>query len=310
MQQTQEDQPTTNHRPIGFVQPADNAGRLAERAIHDGRINDAVRHAAGIAEGSPDARAWRALLLGLITIEQGSLSRAEPLLLEASALASEDAASATLLRVGTRALVRLGWLYRRTERCAEAKKVHLAAHVLNEEHGSFEELWESASELGLDADIARSFRDGQHWHRQAVEAARKAHEEPLKKQALAWTNLVTSHEAADQVEEAVEAARSAHRCWHEFDSGAVTAARADAKLGRALLKKGERLCRCGDPDEVDLSPATRRGAVEVLAEAVSLLTSARDGLLAFGTKHRSEADSCRDQESLAARLSDEYKPPS
>ena len=320
MPELKENPPATNHRPVGFVQPAGGPSLLAAKAINEGRVDEAKRHAAGITDDTLIARAWRALLLALITIEQGELSRAEPLLLEASAMALEESEvppahpieSSSRLRTGARALVHLGWLYRRTERCADASRVHLAAHLLREDHGSYEEIWESATELGLDADVARTFEDGQRWHRRAVEAAQSAHEEPLKKQALAWTNLVTSHEAADQVDEAVEVARTAQHCWHQFDSAAVTAVRADAKLGRALLKKGERLCRSGDPDaapaEADLATAERQNAVEVLGEAVNLLAAARDGLLAFGSEYRNEADSCHDQEELASRLTGTCRP--
>ena len=208
---------------------------------------------------------------------------------------------ADMLRLGARALLHLGWIYRRTERCADASRVHLAAHRLRRDHGSHEELWESATELGLDADVARKFEDGQRWHRTAIEAAEHASEEPLKKQALAWTNLVTSHESAEQFEEAVEAARTARDCWYRHDSTAVTATRADAKLGKALLKLGEHLSH--RPGR--LAVAGESQAVEVLAEAVRLLAKARDALLAFGPDYRTEADSCRDQEELATRLDEE-----
>ena len=216
----------------------------------------------------------------------------------AEGIGDQDPPGADMLRLGARALLHLGWIYRRTERCADASRVHLAAHRLRREHGSHEELWESATELGLDADVARDFEDGQHWHRTAIEAAEHACEEPLKKQALAWTNLVTSHEAAEQFEEAVEAARTARDCWYRHDSTAVTATRADAKLGKALLKLGEHLSH--RPGQ--LAVAGESQAVEVLAEAVRLLAKARDALLAFGPNYRTEADSCRDQEELATRL--------
>ncbi|MCH7592590.1 MAG: hypothetical protein IH989_07425 [Planctomycetes bacterium] len=112
------------------------------------------------------------------------------------------------------------------------------------------------------------------------------------------TNLGTSHEAAEQFEEAVEAARD---CWYRHDFTAVTATRADAKLGKALLKLGEHLSH--RPGQ--LAVVGESEAVGVLAEAVRLLAKARDALLAFGPDYRTEADSCRDQEELASRLDEE-----
>ena len=125
---------------------------------------------------------------------------------------------------------------------------------------------------------------------------------------------MTSHEAAEQFEEAVEAARTARDCWYRHDPSAITAARADAKLGKALLKLGERLTHtesrlavAGEPEAgIDGGlPSDEVGSASVvLAEAVVFLAAARDALLAFGSAYRPEADSFHDQEELATRLDD------
>ncbi len=162
---------------------------------------------------------------------------------------------------------------------------------MREQHGSFDELWETAVELGLDADVARRYEDAQHWHRAAIESAERVDEEAKRKQAIAWTNLSTSCTQGGLHDEAVSAARTARDFWREHDVGAVSTAQADLKLGSALLKQGESLHERGD-----------KLARPALDEAGKWLTTAREALLAFGMDHAAEVRLCLEQKDFARRL--------
>ena len=224
---------------------------------------------------------------------------AEPLLLQAFSLAfvngmgEEDAVDGESLRLAARALNRVGWIYRRKDRSEDAYRTHLAAYSLRRQHGSFEEVWETATELGLDADVARRYEDARRWHRVAIEVAEKTAEEPARRQAIAWANLSRSCGDDGQHDEAVSAARTARDWWREHDLGAVTAARADGKLGGALLRQGEALHGGGE-----------KSAKAVLDESVEWLATAAEALLAFGLDHAAEAQSCLEQKDFAERLRD------
>lgn len=292
----------TKPRPVGIIQPSDEQSQATLRALAENRIPDAETALREMPDASLEHRAWRALITGLITVKNGQLTRAEPHFLQASALAFTNAVSSAddtdreMIRLAARALLHLGWVYRRSDRCPDAGRVHLASFKLRDDHGSHEELWESATELALDADVARQFDEGERWHRKAIAAAESATDEPLKKQATAWTHLSTSQEAAGKFEQSVESARTARSLWRDHDPGAATIAQADARLGRALLKYGEHLSEATDPN-----------AAKVLGEAVRTLAAARDALLAFGPDYTTEAQSCRDQQDFATRLDESVR---
>lgn len=284
-------------RPAGVVQPTHQRAVRALTALEEKRIRDAEKHIATIPDFPMIDRAWKLLLRGLVAIEKLDFGAAEPLLSQGfslsfiAGLGTEKTLDPGALRAAARALHHLGWVYRRQDRPDEASRAHLAAYHLREHHGSFDELWETASELGLDADIARRYEEAQRWHRVAIEAARQASEKPQRKQAIAWTNLAASLRDSGKHDEAVAAARTACDWWREYDLGAVTAAQADLKLGGALLAQAEALYDRGD-----------KLARPVLDEAVERLTTARQELLAFGPDHAADAQLCLEQKDLAERL--------
>ncbi len=306
-------QPET--RPVGVIRPTHESALRALVALEQKCIADAEKHIAAIPDSPMSDYAWKIFLRGLAATEQVRLTKAEPLLLQASALALIDANAddreagsefapgerrtgsphartpADAFRQAARALHHLGWMYRRQNREDNAYRTHLVAYRLREQHGSFDELWETAVELGLDADVARRYEDAQHWHRAATESAGRADDEAKRKQAIAWTNLSTSCTQGGLHDEAVSAARTARGFWREHDVGAVSAAQADLKLGSALLKQGESL---HERDDKLARPA--------LDEAGKWLTTAREALLAFGTEHAAEARVCLEQKDFARRL--------
>ncbi|MBU0716713.1 MAG: hypothetical protein KJ749_00560 [Planctomycetes bacterium] len=196
-----------------------------------------------------------------------------------------------LARLTSRALDQLGLVYRRWDQPEDAYRWHLQAFLLRSEHGSHEEMWESAMSLGTDADISGWHDNALAWHRRAINAATMASEESESKQATAWTNLATSLSRISRHDEAVEAARTARNCWHRHDLGAVTAAKADARLGSVLLKQAEALH--------ETAPNRARAALE---EAAGLLNYTADALEAFGPQNTPDIRWCREQIDFAERL--------
>ena len=281
---------------MGDVQPTHEQAVRALRALAGLRHADAERHAAAAPEAPLLARSWKLLIRGLLTIERTELRDAEPLLLQAAALAFIDAVGegdegSSASRVAAKALHHLGWVYRREERVAEAVRVHRAALLLRERFGSFEELWETTCELGLDADVARSFDEAERSHHQAIDLATRCTQEPVRREAVARTNLATSLAESHRYEHAVAAARSARDAWRRHDVTVATAVEADLNLGSTLLMHGQSLSEREDAN-----------ARSVVAEATEFLTIAHQGLSAFGSDYAAQAACCRAQLDFANRL--------
>jgi hypothetical protein len=324
-------QPCDAARPRGSLKPASPSAARALRALKEKHLRDAETSIAAMPETSTTDRAWKLLLSGRATVGRQDFAAAEPLLLEAAALASPIGIADDKLshRLGALALHHLGRIYRRRDLPEDAYGVHLAAYRLRERHGSFDELWESAIELALDADLAaRTPRThaspttaatrgdgtrpcsgrkvasplvgGENWHQIAIDAAERAIEEPERKKAIAWAVVAASHSENGRHEEAVYAARTARNSWRKHDIGALGAARADMKLGYALLKQGEALCESNSRVRRS-ARAEARGSL-ALDEAVEWLSTAYEALLAFGPEAAPDAQYCLDQIDFARRL--------
>ena len=288
-----------SQRPKGIIRFEDEPGDRAARALEAGRLRDAERNINAMPEVSPMDRACKTLLGGMLAVARSDFSTAEQLLSEAASAApvaslnGRTEPDATSLRLAARALQELGLVYRRRDLPEKAYRAHLSAYHLRNEHGSFEEVWETALSLGIDADLAGRYEDGQTWHRLAIEAGAKAAEQPEQKQAAGWTYLSASLGQCQKHDAAVDAARTAREWWHRHDLGAVTAAQADMKLGSALLKLGESLHET-EPDH----------ARPALEEALQWLTSAAEALEAFGPNYAADVRWCLEQKDFAQRLRD------
>lgn len=282
-------------RPTGFVRPAHKRARQALEALEGGYIRTAEAHIEAMSDLWALENVWLLYLRGLLAAERGEFSAAEPLLMQtASQAPTADAGSMptpSALRLAARALEKVGWILRRRDRPNEAYQIHLSAYHIRNEHGSFEEIWETATSLGLDSHLARRETDCQSWHRMAIEAARQASEEPEHKQAVSWSNLSSSLTKSGSHEEAVDAARTARQFWHKYDVSAVTAARADLHLGHALLKQGEHLVEAQDA-----------AAGATLDESIEWLTCSHEALSAFGKDAAADLLWCEEQRDFALRL--------
>lgn len=294
-----DNQDVNDARPTGFVRPTHELALRAVAALEKDRVAHAEKHIESMPDLPTIDRAWKYYLRGRVAIQQMEFDTAEQLLLQASSLAfidglgKEGALDPGALRLAACALHHVGWIYRRQDRADEAYRAHLAAYHFRELHGSSDEMWETAIELGLDADLAQRYDDARRWHRIAIDAAEKASEEPARKQAIAWTNLASSFTESGNHDEAVVAARTARDWWRKHDIGAVAAARADLKLGSALLRQGEAL-----------HENTDERAKPVLEEAIECLTTAGEALSAFGPDHAADVQSCLELKDFAERLRD------
>ena len=294
------DQPTEQlrpERPTGRIEPADEQARKALRALEQHHRQEADRIIAHLPDGEPADRAWRAYLLGEQALERGELTGAAESLVSAVALAFEWALPPRqrpleeALRLAGRALHLLGWVRRRQDAPDEALRSHQAAYGLRTRHGSVLETWETAVELGLDAELTRDSDLAQQWLKAAAELGSTCPEEPDRCQAVAWTHLSTSLIASRKFEEAVNAARSAKLYWQAYDPAAATCAQADLRLGHALLKAAEALAG---------HDAERARAH--LDNSLEALDTARESLLAFGAGYEQDTHWCDEQRDFARRL--------
>ncbi len=285
-------------RPVGDLVPAHESARRALVAIDDRRFDAADRHIADI-DGEQDAdRIWKSIVQARLELQRGRLGEAEVLLLRAACSAFVMAGAGEkgpqhveAMRLAALAMYRLGCVERRQDRPDEAYRTHLASHAICGQHGSLDELWAGCIELGLDSIVARRHDDTRKWFETAIRHAEQTPDEPLRKQAIAWAHLAASRTDCEQHTEAVAAARTARDLWQRHDVGAVTVAQADGKLGTALLRHGESLQDSHD-----------QNARSVLEEAASCLDTAHGALLAFGTDHAAEAQTCQDRKDFAERL--------
>lgn len=287
----------TDVRPVGRCVPQHEPTAKVLAAIEAGNLADGQRLIDQLPELQPADLPWKRLLSGLVSLDRGQLAEAAPCFTEACSLAfaaslsASGAAEKAMLRLAARAMLHLGWLYRRQERASEASRVHEAAFGLYKMCGSHEELWEVATELARDADLAEPKEESERWHQVAIQAAARVADAPNCKEAIAWTNLSTSLMGRDDHEAAVSAARTARQRWRDHDISAVTAALADFKLGHALLQLGQ----C-------LHEAEPGRANPALSDALDQLREARDSLEAFGPTVGVEVKTCRAQIDFAERL--------
>ena len=137
----------TDERPIGFFSPGCEHARRALAALEARRVADAVTHINEAREFDTLDRVWKTLLRALVAAETTRLSDAEQLLLQSAALAwiaslgDDGATKRDGLRLGSRILHHLGWVYRRQDRPDHARNTHRAAYRLRQQYGSYEELW-------------------------------------------------------------------------------------------------------------------------------------------------------------------------
>jgi len=285
--------------PTGWVQPTHERALLALKAINESRWSDADKHVAAIPESPLYDYAWKVYLAGRLAAERHDFPAAEARFLEAasaalvSGLADEKNVSTDAMRLGAAAMEKLGCAYRRQERLDDAHHSHRAAYCLRQEHGSFDERWETAMSLAVDCTVARRHDEAQRWCRVAIGLAAAASDQPAAKQAQAWSRLSAALTALGRHEEAVAAARTARDFWRMHDIAAVTAARADLEVAQALMKFGESVY------ERDATAART-----ILSEALECLTTAAEELPPFGPEAADDVRRSAELTDFARRLLD------
>lgn len=280
------------------LQPADPHAVAALKSLGAGKIDDAQKEVGSIGESVWVDRAWKELLLGMIAAERVHLAEAEHRFFEATALTqlAQFDDQHPLADIDTQRMVSLAWhhlgrVYRRQDRPDHARKTHQAAYDLRRRFGQVDEQWETAVELGMDADIASKPEEAVEWYRTAIDLAGRTGTDSLARQARANARLSASLARARRFDEAVSAAREACSLWRRHDHGGADAALANARLGAVLLEQGAALHGGADP-----------GAGEVLRQAVADLSLASRALEAFGTAYDVNVRACEEQIDLAQRL--------
>lgn len=282
-------------RPTAAIEPPAKRGALAVAALGDGRLADAAKHIQAMDEATPLERAWKLSLAGRLAVAKTQWDQAEGSLLRAFAVAHVECRDAKdvsdAARLCIHVLTRVGWIHRRKERAAQARRYHLAAFDLAERSGSFDELWEIATELGLDAEVLGDYADARTWHQRAVTFGERAGVEPVRLQAAACGNLSRILLQGGAADQATAIAEKALGLWRQFDPGALEVPRAERRLGECMLKQAETM--------VSDRPETARG---LLDEALGRLNAAREALEAFGPAGAVDAESCAETIDFATRL--------
>ncbi len=263
------------------------------------------------------------MLEGLLHLEEGRTVQAESVVLRAVSAATieavkrdtpdgadggegtaflDDPARRGAWRLLAECLHTLGLVHRRQDQPEAARAAHGAALRLRERFGSAEECWEALISLGLDAELAGAFEEAAAHYRRAEEAGGRCAEEPLRKQAAAAAHAAEALSAGGRHAEAAAAARAARELWRRHDVTGVGFACAELHLGRTLLRWGEALLGASGETGSGGSGGEGRGAAEIVGEAVSTLSAARDALLAFGPAQHGAAQECAELCDFAGRL--------
>lgn len=277
-------------RPRGFVQPCEGRAAQALKAIHEGRLSDADKHIAALTGPADVDCAWASYLRGMLAFEESDLPAALGHLGEALEHLANDDGSYLSPRLAAAAQESIGRIHRRRERPDSARAAHAEAYRLRQDHGSQEELSETALSLGHAARLTRDDATAKEWFQAAIRhGSAAADPDPLL--ATAYAALGTLFDNAGQFEEAMDAVRRALHHRHRQDPGSADAARARLRLGRVLLHHGEVLAQQGDP-----------AAVSRITEAIEALESAGEELEPFGSPCASDLATCLELTDFARRL--------
>ncbi len=287
--------PASVSKVTGFVQPTHDRAARGMKALVEDRLADARRNTEAIPDVLSSDRAWKQYLAGLIAFRSGELTAALKALHKAAALALEcgnrGEGGGEMFRLACAALACLGRVHRRCERFQEAIESHGLGYQLAGEHGSADEQWDSALELGLDFHTSQRLDEAQAWFARAADHARHAWEQPIAKQARAEEKRSAALLASGRHQQALEAAQAARDLWQSHSPGCIESFRAEAELGHVMLIQGQ--------ESIDIDSAR---ANELLHRATELLAHSRNELAAFGEQAAADVRSCDEQLDFARRL--------
>lgn len=285
------------------VHPTHERAVRAIKALDEGRWLDARKNADAMPDAPVAELAWKRYLHGRVHLALNELKSAEVALERAAALAMEwggvSASSgrqpggdnlADALRLSADALEHLGRVHRRGERGDRAIRAHQSAYALRREHGSPLEQWESADSLAIDYALSGNLVESKSWYERAVVHAGSA---GVECQTKSLGGLAGTHLALGDFPAATQTAHAACDLWRKHASSSPRRFPAERQLGHCILRQAES-CFEADP--------TRAG--ELLSEAVAVLTTAHQELVAFGGEATEEAQSCGELLDFARRLRD------
>jgi Flp pilus assembly protein TadD len=311
---------TSVARPSGNLAPTHERAVRAIKALAESRLGDAESNIVALPDEPGEHRVWKHWLSGRLALAKENLFEAESSLLQAAALAWLDGASTANTTIGSATAnadeflhhhwelkpesgrllgavwEHLGCLYRRQERCEEARRAHRVAIQLRSAFGSLEEQWESAIGLGLTETIAGRPDESRKWYQAAFECAGRAAEAADEKTAETWQCLAASLMEQGEYVKAAQAARKAREAWRRCNAGTISAAQSELSLGRVLL-------RCAETPFASDSAEVPR----ILDEAVECLESAEESLAAFGANAADSARICTQLLDFAGRLREGHR---
>jgi tetratricopeptide (TPR) repeat protein len=291
--------------PIGFYSsgstrapqtpdPPNSATARLLNALRIGRVAGVAKWLDELSINSPYEQAWKDYLRARILLEQCDFAGAKALAQRAASGALRmglvDPPDATPLRLSAAALELEGTALRRQDQAMEAHRIHSAAFALRREHGTDAEQSESAICLGSCAQWLGDIASAERWYRFAsnLEAADA---NQARQQSCALIRLSALLTKLSRHEEAVEAARRAHRVLSDHSPGDILTICASLHLAQCMIGHAEALL----VEKADL-------AKSLLEEASQMLRCTRENLQAFGFTFNEELNWCDQQLDFADRL--------
>jgi tetratricopeptide (TPR) repeat protein len=289
--------------PSGRLLPENDCALRAIKALDENRLDDAAKHISSIPDNAPLNRAWKQFLSGKLAWQQHDLPLAETQL--KIALETVDSIERSIPDQGDShrlpAIIHelLGTVLRRQDRLCESLLCHQKAYQMRREHGSAQELFESASSLGVTYHVLRNFSEAARWFERSKQHAESCPTDNRAFIAEAQTNLATVFEHEGHHQGALFAARTARNIWYDIEPSSPQCLLADVSLGSKLLNLGQEYLESADP---------RAG--EVLSEAIRLLNECDIALRAYGDEHREIAAVLSEKIDFANRLASSLVPSS
>lgn len=276
--------------PVGFVEPSDERARRVWSALNDHRLDDAQRHLDDTAETGQGDTSWHDFLEGLLCARRQELTAAR---IAWERLVATTDAGADGQRLRAMAWERLGWLHRRREELGRAIELHQQAFELRAVAGSPLEQWESAQSCAVTSVLRERHDEAIRWFDRAMAIGGAVADERQSYRCRAVTSAAYADLLTNTApgEASVQTARHALTLWQRYDLGSVDAARAQAHLGRALVRHAEHV--------LETAPESALAALE---QAIENLNAAKEALLAFGPVARADTLRCGDLLDFALRL--------
>ncbi len=282
---------------IRALENPDSPGDTIRRVLtllRTGKHADAVGMISQLGAETPLDRVWKDYLEARLLAEQGNFLSAKKTAQRSASIAlsvgPDQANKAATVRVAAAALELEGLCLRRADQPEAARRVHLVAYSLRNEHGTEAEQCESATGVGLCAESLGKNVEAQMWLQRAASVP-CTNAATAKKKSFALFRLSTLFTSLSRHEEAVQAAQTAQNTLADFLPDDLSTISAFLQITQARLRQIEKL----------VSENSERAGCH-MDEVFTQLGSTREELSAFGSSADADLAWCDEQLHFLDRL--------